>query len=142
LRYCHNYYFGKWSTCSEGGLPLFPSPHLMTSEYSYHQRWILDFNGHYHCKLDSHRYDGMNTDDNNTCNNDGCLGEDMIICWMNTKQWLHSLYCWDIWVFSLSFWFIFYRLCLNHYCVWSWSSLVLLMLVSDYRQWFVALQCA
>jgi hypothetical protein len=26
-RYCHNYYFGEWSTCSKGGLPPFSSPH-------------------------------------------------------------------------------------------------------------------
>jgi len=34
---------------------------------------------------------------------------------MNTRQWLHSPYYWNIWVFSFSFWFIFYRLCKNHY---------------------------
>jgi hypothetical protein len=34
---------------------------------------------------------------------------------MNTRQWLHSPYYWNIWVFSFSFWFIFYRLCENHY---------------------------
>ncbi len=35
--------------------------------------------------------DVANIDDDNTCNNDGCLGEDMIICWMSTRRWFHSL---------------------------------------------------
>jgi len=55
------------------------------------------------------------TFNDNTCNNDGCLGEDMIICWACTRWWLHSLCYWNIWVFSISFWFIFYHMCTYHY---------------------------
>jgi hypothetical protein len=40
----------------------------------------------------------------------------MILCRMNTRWWLHSLHYWDIWVSSLSFWFILGHLCTNHYC--------------------------
>jgi len=34
-RYSCSYYLGEWSTCSERGLPPFPSPHLTTSGYPY-----------------------------------------------------------------------------------------------------------
>jgi len=47
LKYYHNYCFGKWNTCSKGGLPPFLLPHLITSGYPYHQKWLLDLNGHF-----------------------------------------------------------------------------------------------
>jgi hypothetical protein len=52
----------------------------MTNGYPYQQKWLLNLNGHSHYKLESHRYGGMNIDDDNTCNNDGYLREDKIIC--------------------------------------------------------------
>jgi hypothetical protein len=77
--YCNNY-FKEWNTCSEGGLPPFPSPHSTMNEYFYYQRWLLYFDGHCHCWLALHRYGAMNIDDNdNKCNDNGCLGEDTIL---------------------------------------------------------------
>jgi len=82
--------------------------------YPYHQRWPSDHDGRHHCWFHSHKYGVANINDN-TCNNDGCLGEDTIICWACTRWWLHSLCYWNIWVFSISFWFIFYHMCTDHY---------------------------
>jgi hypothetical protein len=65
------------------------------------------------------KYGATNINDDNTCNNDGCLGEDMIICWASIKWWFHSPCYWDIWVSSFSFWFIFDHLCIDHYCMSS-----------------------
>jgi hypothetical protein len=113
--HCRNYRFGEWNTCLEGGFPPFPSPHLMTSGYSYHEKWFSNCDGHCHCWFDSHRYDVANIDDGNTCSDDGCSGEGKILYRMNTRRWFHSLCYWDIWVFSVSFWFIFYRMCIDHY---------------------------
>jgi len=107
--------FGEWSTCSEGDLPPFPWPNSTTSGYSYHQRWFSNFDGRYHCWLDSHRYGVASIDDDNTCGNDGCLREDTILHRTNIKWWLHSPCYWNVWVFSFSFWFIFYHLCIDHY---------------------------
>ncbi len=78
-RYCHNYCFGKWSTCSKGGLQVFPLPHPTTSGYPHHQRWLLDLDGHCHYWPNSHIYDAMNINDDITCNDDNCLGKDMNI---------------------------------------------------------------
>jgi len=37
---------------------------------------------------------------------------------LNKHHAMTSFPCyWDIWVSSFSFWFIFYRLCINHYCM-------------------------
>jgi hypothetical protein len=111
LGYYHNYRFGEWSTCSKGGLPPFPLPHPMTSGYPYCQIWFPDLDGCHHCWFNLHRYGATSINNDNTCIDDGCLGENTIICWANTRQWFHSFCCWDIWVFSFSFWFIFDRLC-------------------------------
>jgi hypothetical protein len=35
-RYCHSYCCGECSTCSKGGFPPFPFPHLTMSGYRYH----------------------------------------------------------------------------------------------------------
>jgi len=78
LGYYCNYCFGKWNICLKGSLPPFPSPNLTTSRYSYHQRWLSNFDGRYHYWLNLHRYGAMNIDDNNICNNDDCLGKDII----------------------------------------------------------------
>jgi hypothetical protein len=115
--YYRNYCFGERNTCSKGGLPPFPSPHPMTNGYLYHKKWLLDFDGRCHYWPDSHRYGSMSIDDDNTCNDDGCSGEDIIICQMNTRWWLHSPRYWDIWVFSFPFRFISDHLCTNHYHV-------------------------
>jgi hypothetical protein len=88
--YC-NYYFGNWRTCSKGGFPPFPSPHLTMNEYPYHQRRILNFDGCCHYWSNSHRYGATSIDNNSTCNNDVCLGENMIIHQASAKQWFHSL---------------------------------------------------
>jgi hypothetical protein len=77
--YYHSYCFGKWSTCLEGGLPLFPSSHLMTSGYPYHQSQFLKFNGHHHCWPNLHKYGATSIDENNTCSDDDCSKEDTII---------------------------------------------------------------
>jgi len=114
-RYCCSYCFGKWSTCSKGGLPPFPSPHPIMSGYFYYQKWLLYFDGPCHCWLDSHRYGAMNINNDNTCNDNGCLGEDMILRWTNIKWWLHSPCYWNAWVFSFLFWFIPNHLCTDHY---------------------------
>jgi hypothetical protein len=94
--YCRNYFFGKWNTCLKGGFPHFLSPHSITSGCPYHQRRFLDFDGCYHCWSNLHRYGSSSIDDNNTCNDDGCLGEDMIIHQASTKQWLHSPCYWNV----------------------------------------------
>jgi hypothetical protein len=65
-RYCHSYYFGKWSTCLKGGPPPFPSPHPMTSGYPYHQKW----HGRCDCWPNSHRYSAMSIVNDNTCSDD------------------------------------------------------------------------
>jgi hypothetical protein len=59
--------------------------------------------------------------------------EDMIMCWVNTKRWLHSLCDWNIWMFSFLFWFIFYLLCINHYHT-SLMILIPSMVVYYYKQ--------
>jgi hypothetical protein len=115
FRICCSYYFGEWSTCSEGGLWPFLSLHLTTNGYPYHHRWFLDFDGCCHCWPDAHRYGVANIDDDNTCNDNACSWEDMILCWANTKWWFHSLWYWKVWVFSFLFWFIFDHLCIDHY---------------------------
>jgi hypothetical protein len=48
LRYYCNWCFVEWNTCLEGGFPPFPPPHLMTSGYPNHQRWLLELVGHCH----------------------------------------------------------------------------------------------
>jgi hypothetical protein len=48
-KYNSNYCFGKWNTCSEGGVPPFSLLHPMMSGYSYHQRWLLNLVGCHHC---------------------------------------------------------------------------------------------
>jgi hypothetical protein len=118
-RYYYNYCLGKWNMCSKGGLPPFPSPHPMTNGYPYHKRRLLNFDGHCHCWINSHKYGSTNIDDNNTCSDDGSSREDMIIHRMDTKQWLHSLHCWDIWVSLFPFRFISNHLSTNHYSVSS-----------------------
>jgi hypothetical protein len=75
----------------------------------------IAYDGRYHCWPDLHKYGAKNIDDNNTYNNDGYSRKDMIIHWMSTRRWLHSLCYWDVWVPSSSFWFIFYCLCTDHY---------------------------
>jgi len=112
--YC-NYCFGKWSTCSKGGLPPFLSPHPMTNRYPYCQKQLLNLDGHHHCWFNSHIYGATNTNNDNKCNNDGYSGKDTMKHWRNTKQWLHSPCYWNIWMSSFLFWFIFYHLCLDHY---------------------------
>jgi hypothetical protein len=37
----------------------------------------------------------------------------------STNRWLQSLCYWVIWVFSFWFWFIFYHLCIDCYCMSS-----------------------
>jgi hypothetical protein len=106
-KYYHNYCFGKWNTCSKGSLSHFPLPHLTTSGCFYHQRQLLDFNECCHCWSNSHKYGVASIDDDNTCDNNDCLGENMIICWTNVKQWFHSPCYLDVWVFSFLFWFVF-----------------------------------
>jgi hypothetical protein len=88
-RYYCNYCFRNWNTCSKGGIPPFPLPHLIMNEYPYHQRWILNFDGCCHYWSNSHRYGATSINNNNTCNNDVCLGEDMITHQMSAKQWFH-----------------------------------------------------
>jgi hypothetical protein len=83
LRYYYNYCFGEWSTCLEGGLLTFTSPHLTTNGYPYHQKWLLNLDGRHHYWFDSHIYGATNIYDDNTCNDDGCSREDTIICWTN-----------------------------------------------------------
>ncbi len=80
LGYCHSYYFREWNTCWKGGLPPSPLPHSMTSGYPYYQKWLLDLDGCHRCWPNLHKYDVVNIDDDNTSNNDGCLGENTIIC--------------------------------------------------------------
>ncbi len=114
--YYHDYCFRKWNTCSEGGLPPFPSPHLMTNGYPYHHRRFSNLDGHHHYWPNSYKYGEMNIDNDNKLNNDGCSREDMIIHWTSIRWWLHSPCYWNVWVFSFLFWFMFYRLCTHHYC--------------------------
>jgi hypothetical protein len=83
---CCNYCFGKWSTCSKRSLPPFLSSHFTMNEYPYHQRRISNFDGCCHYWSNSHRYGVVNIDDNNTCSNDFCLGEDTIINRMKTRH--------------------------------------------------------
>jgi hypothetical protein len=87
LGYCCSYCFGEWSTCSKGGLPPFPSPHLMTNGYPYHHKWFPDFDGCCHCWLDLHIYGVVSIDDDdNTCSDDGCSRKDIIIWWTKIKH--------------------------------------------------------
>ncbi len=102
-------------TCSEGGLPPFSLPHSTMNGYPFHQIWLPNFDGCCHCWFDSHKYGVMNIDNNNTCNDDGYLGEDTIIRHASTRWWFHSSCYSNVCVFSFSFWFIFYHLCTYHY---------------------------
>jgi len=105
--------------------------------------WILlslettsNLNGCCQCWFDLHKYGAMSIDNDNMQNDDNYLGKDIIIHLTNIRRWLHSLCYWNIWVFSLSFWFIFYYLCIDLYH----TSLLLLMLVFYYQQrMFIAL---
>jgi hypothetical protein len=115
LGYCCNYCFGKWTTYLEGGLPPFHLLDPMTSGYSYHQKWLPNFDGQCYYWPDLHKYGAMNIYDNNTCIDNGYSKKDTILCWMSTKQWLHSPCYRNVWVFSFSFWFILDHLCTNHY---------------------------
>jgi len=117
-KYCCSYCFGKWSTCIEGGLSPFPSSHLTMNGYPYHQRQLPNFDER-HYWPDSHIYGATSIDNDNTCNNNGCLGKNSILCRTNIKWWLHSPCYWDIWVSLFSFWFIFDHLCTDHYRVSS-----------------------
>jgi len=77
--YYHSCCSRKWNACLEGGFPPFPSPHLTMSGYPYHQRQLLNLDGHCYCWPDSQKYGATNIDNDNTCNDDGCSREDMII---------------------------------------------------------------
>jgi hypothetical protein len=88
--YCCNYCFEKWSTCLERGLPPFPSPHLTTNGYPYHQIQLPNFDGRYHYWLDLHIYGAANINNNSTCKDDGCLRENSILHQTNIKWWLYS----------------------------------------------------
>jgi hypothetical protein len=114
--YYRNYCFGEWNMCSKGGFPPFLSPHPMTNGYLYHKRQFTNFDGHCHYWPNSPIYGSTNINDNNTCNDDGCLGKDMIIHRMNTRWWFHSPCYWEIWVSSFPFRFIYEHLCTYHYC--------------------------
>jgi hypothetical protein len=119
LGYYCNYCFGEWSTCLDGGFSPFPSSQSTTSGYSYHQRWCLNFDGCCQCWFNSHKYGVVSIDDDNTCSNNGYSGEYTILRRMNIMQWFHPPCYWDVWMFSFSFWFIFYRSCTYHYCTLS-----------------------
>ncbi len=89
---------------------------------TFNNKWIflslemaLNFDGCCHCQSNLHRYGVANIDDDNTCNDNGCSRKNTILCWTNVRWWFHSLCYWDIWVFSFSFWFIFYRSYIDHY---------------------------
>jgi hypothetical protein len=109
-----SYCFGKWSTCSEGGLPPFSSSHTTTNGYPYHLKRFPDLDENHHCWSDLHIYGVTNIANDNTCNNDGCLGKDMIKRWVNIKRWLHSLCYWNVWVFFFLFLFKIHFLPLVH----------------------------
>jgi hypothetical protein len=70
-----------------------------------------------HCDSwpNSHKYGAMNIYDNNTYNDDGCSGEDTILCRTNSRRWFHSPCYWNIWMLTFSFWFILDHLCIHHY---------------------------
>jgi hypothetical protein len=61
-------------------------------------------------------------DDDNTCSDDDYSEKDIILSQMSTKQWFHLPCYWYVWMFSLSFWFIFCHLFTHHYCT---SSMIL-----------------
>jgi hypothetical protein len=42
LAYHCNYCFGESNTCVKNGFPPFPPPHSTSSQYSCHERWLLD----------------------------------------------------------------------------------------------------
>jgi hypothetical protein len=90
LRYYCMYCFGKWTTCLKVSFSPFPSSHPTMNGYHYHQIWLLNFDGHCHCLLNSHKYGATNINDDITCSDDAYLGKYMIIRWANIKQWLHS----------------------------------------------------
>ncbi len=87
-----------------------------------------------HCDSwsNSHKYGATNIDVDNTYNNDGCLGENTILCQTNIRQWFHSPSYWNIWMFTFSFWFIFYHLWIDHYCLSLAIFFSPLMLISHY----------
>ncbi len=61
-------FFGKWSTCTKRGFPLSPSPHSTTSQYSYHQIWLLNLSGHLHSWSNLFTCGTMCILHNNACN--------------------------------------------------------------------------
>ncbi len=75
----------------------------------------MNFDGCCHCWSDLHKYGVANINNDNTCNNNGCSGKNIILCWTNIRRWFHSLCYWNVWVSSFLFWFIFYHLCIKHY---------------------------
>jgi hypothetical protein len=115
LRYCWSCCFEEWSTCSKRGLPHFPLSHLTMNEYPYHQKQFQDTHGCCHYWRSSNRYGATDINDDITWNDDECSKKNMIICWMNIKQWFHSFCYWNVWVSSFSFWFNFDCLCTYHY---------------------------
>jgi hypothetical protein len=80
LRYYCNYCFREWSTCSKGGFPPFPSPHLTTSGHFYYSKQLLYFDGHCHYWFDSHKCGPININNDIICNDDGCSGKYTILC--------------------------------------------------------------
>ncbi len=89
----------------------------------------------FHYWLDLHKYGVMSINDNNSCIDDVCLGENAIIRRMNTKRWFHSPCYWNVWVFSFSYWFIFFTICAQTTITRHQQySLVPSMLVFYYQQ--------
>ncbi len=103
---------------NKGFLP-FPLSHLMSSQYSYHKRQLLDINGCCHSLSYLLEYGIMCIIHNNACNNSCYLWKYKIVYEAHTKIQLHSPCYRDLWLFSFLFQFLFYYLCSRHYSLSS-----------------------
>jgi hypothetical protein len=116
--------------------PPFPLSHLTSSQYSYHERQLLDINGCCHSLSYSLEYGIVCIIHNNACNSSCYLWKYKIIYKAHTKIQLHSPCYRDLWLFSFLFRFLFYHLCSRHYSLSSKILLIPTMFISYYQQCF------
>jgi hypothetical protein len=101
------------------GFPPFPLSHLTLSQYSYHERQLLDINGCCHSLSYLLKHGIMCIIHDNACNDNCYLWKDKIIYGTHTKIQFHSPCYKDLWLFSFLFQFHFYYLCSGHYSLSS-----------------------
>lgn len=120
--YFCSYCFEKWN--STKGFPPFPWPRLVGSRYPYHEKQFLNLNKPCHSWSNPPIFGIVCIIHDNMCNDNCCLGKNMIIWGAHIKKWLHSHYHKYLWLFSLLFQLLldFFWFTTATHC--DWSSLV------------------